>query len=352
MAQSFCTQCGASIAEGQKFCTSCGSPVLAEDAFEQAGSQAFADQATQFVDPGAAKVENAYADTSGVDRFVSAEPMPAFGASAPAAAPPVNATTQMPPVEPQVQARYVAPVYSEPEEQGGRNQIILAVIAALAIIGLAVALVMWHPWDQGSGSSQQAASSSAASSAQASSASDAGGSPSSAASAAPASSSSSREPTASYASSSSSAADESQLFEMLTAAYDKMGEWDQRIADVAVDFNNTWASSDSATRRANADDAKRLQAEVRTQLSTLQQLSVPSGSKYAQDHQNLIQLQTDLDKRISVIVEAWDNALASSDPKANEKSVLAPLARDNDSEGKNIYKKDFDSLYPNARPGA
>ena len=129
-----------------------------------------------------------------------------------------------------------------------------------------------------------------------------------------------------------------------------MGGQADRIKDTAATLNNTIFTSNRSARQSAADDAKRLKQEVSDQLDELKRLSVPSGSKYYSSQQTLIELQQDLYNRIDVMCQAWDISLQYDSPKDHESAIKKPLGKDNDSNGVNVYKKDFESRYPSARP--
>jgi hypothetical protein len=145
-------------------------------------------------------------------------------------------------------------------------------------------------------------------------------------------------------------ASEDEIYRTLVDAYEKMGSQADGIKDVAATLNNTIFTSDRAKREAAANDAYKLQEQVAGLLGDLRALDVPSSSRYYDDRKTLVALQEDLQKRIDVMCEAWDISLQYSTPKDHESAIKKPLGKDNDSSGTNIYKKDFESRYPSARP--
>ena len=145
-------------------------------------------------------------------------------------------------------------------------------------------------------------------------------------------------------------ADDDEVYDELNEAYYTMGGQADRIRDVAATLNNTIFKKDYAERTSAADAAYRLQDEVYDLLSDLEETSVPADSHHFGTKQTLIELQQDLCKRIDVICEAWDISLQHDNPKSHESEIRKPLGRDNDSKGVNIYKKDFESRFADARP--
>lgn len=146
------------------------------------------------------------------------------------------------------------------------------------------------------------------------------------------------------------AVSDEDIYRVLNDAYDRMGSQADRIKDTAATLNNTIFVSDSSKRNAAASDAYALEAEVLDLRETLSDLDVPFDSRYYSDQQTLLELQEDLYMRIDVMCQAWDISLQYSNPKDHEAAIKKPLGKDNDSSGLNIYKKDFENRYPNARP--
>ena len=144
--------------------------------------------------------------------------------------------------------------------------------------------------------------------------------------------------------------DEDAIYRALLDAYDTMGDQNNRIKDTAATLNNTIFVADRSKRQAAADDASRLKEQVVSLLDDLKELDVPASSRYYDDQETLIGLQEDLYNRIDVMCQAWDISLQYDKPKDHESAITKPLGKDNDSKGVNIYKKDFESRYPGARP--
>ena len=313
MAQSFCTKCGAPLSQPQSFCTKCGAPV-----------------------PGAGQV------TDNVTRRTDSR---FDGFDTPAAG-----DWEMPPEQP---TRYDAPAtYRDPaayhpqptppvtpgyppEPPRRFNPIVIAIIAGLVIILLAVAFVLFQRPDP----SPEPAPSTITQSEPSSTGSEPEPEPES-------TSSGSEQST-----SSSSQDSDGQLYEELVDIYDTMGAQADRIKTVATTLNNTIFTSDKQARQSASREAHDLFDEVDSQLARLKTLqSGSSSTRYASDIDTLIDLQQDLYNRIDVMCQAWDISLSYSNPKDHEAAIKKPLGKDNDSKGVNIYKKDFESRYPGARP--
>ena len=83
---------------------------------------------------------------------------------------------------------------------------------------------------------------------------------------------------------------------------------------------------------------------VNADLAALQALDVPSDNPYYGDWQHMVELMTDLQHRIDVIDQAWQNSLSYSDPANHVDAIIAPLSADN-VDGVNKYKTHYDDNY-------
>ena len=305
MVQRFCTRCGAQVDAGsQSFCTTCGAPIEAGEP-QLAGAQAEGRRLDGFDTPAAGDWEAAPGQYAPYDA-----PGYQYGGN----------TAQIPPASP------VPPVPPVPPKRV--NPIVIAAIVAAFILLAAVAYALLAPHDSKPGTFA-----------------DPGPSTTTASIEEPPSESSS------VASSSVEEVDEDAVYDELVDIYDAMGTQADRIKNVAGTLNNTVFTADKQTRQNAAREAYDLQDEISAQMAQLKQLgSSYTGTRHDGEIETLIDLQEDLCKRIDVMCEAWDISLSYSNPKQHDAEILKPLARDNDSKGINVYKKDFESRYPDSRP--
>lgn len=226
-----------------------------------------------------------------------------------------------------------------PADGGNRRGIAIIIAAALVAIGIiAIALInpfAPHPSELSASSSQEQST-------------GGGEDPSSSS----ADSDSSTQSKSEKSSSTKAEEDnEEELYEELVDIYETMGVQADHIKGVASTLNNTIFVSDWRARQQASDEAHDLMDDVESQLNRLEKLSSSNnGSRYSGDIATLVDLQQDLYKRIKVMCEAWDISLDYSNPKDHESAIKKPLGKDNDSNGVNIYKKDFEARYPDARP--
>ena len=326
MAQNFCTKCGAPLSESQSFCTRCGAPVLETGEVADKATKPVTHPATRRAD---SRLDGF--DTPAAGDWEMPPDQPArYDAPAAYRDSAAYRAQMTPPVTPAYQA----------EPQRKMNPIVLAVIAGLVIILLAVAFVLLQQQGQSPEPAVQGVTSSTSSESESTPS-------SSEPEPAPQPTSSSSEQSAS----SSSQDSDEELYEELVGIYDTMGTQADRIKSVAATLNNTIFTSDKQARQNASREAHDLLDEVDDQLARLKTLqSGSSSTRYASDIDTLIELQQDLYNRIDVMCQAWDISLSYSNPKDHEAAIKKPLGKDNDSNGVNIYKKDFESRYPGARP--
>lgn len=366
----FCMQCGAPL-NGARFCTKCGTPV--EETIAESDLSGF-DRIDG--EPIKAKESNGVAAAAAASATAPTSVLPAYSAPAP------QQTAQMP-VQ-QGQTAYQAPATQayapanytttnpEPKKAGLSNGAKIGIIAAACALGVGagVALAILQPWAQGTPAASSAAVSSqatesAVSGADASApssegspvAGDSSGSVTATAESTSAATSVSRpsavatqEASTSSAAAPPTAVAQADYYDVLSTYYSQAAEYDRRIADAAVTFNNNYLKASASDRSNLGNDAHALKDELQTKIDELDKLAIAADSAYASDYANQKTLYNDLFQRIRVICEAWDISNSYSDASGHQEEIVAPLAVDNDSNGKNRYKKEFDELYPSAAP--
>ncbi len=306
-----CPQCGTEVSSGVKYCPTCGSDI-------EATLQRSAGQAR-----------------------------------------PIDATRRMPPLQDQTsprpsQKRGAVPMNSSmPQQQNLRSfdtkqmsstpkwPIVLIVLLLLVIV-VAVALIIFRPWEAPSpqgpsdGGTQVSVSSAAdqGGTTGTDQAADATGE-----TAEPAGDALTEQPADPAATGALSDAD---AYVQLTASYDQLGGLDGQISQAAIDFNNNY-QADNTTRQTYRDQAASIMDTVSAGAAELDGIVLAEGSAYTETLANLKTLYNDLSNRIRVLVEAWDAAIAGQD-------FSEILSADNGEGGVNIYKAEFDALYPNAQP--
>ena len=351
MAQQFCTSCGARVESAdQRFCVKCGAALVGAE-FEDAAAQPHEQDARpadydlsgfgQMNHPEESYTPYSYAPADG-----EVDPSSPFSREAwrsSGTTQPIGADGQMPGQAGGWQQAGTQP-YPQPAPQpaggSGASRIVI-IVSAVIVVLVAVGFIVTNLGSCGSTSAPQPTESTAVVDGDSSSSADDGDGED-------ADDETIDEDDGEDADDDDARDDE--IYGALSDAYDTMGDQANRIKDVAGVLNNTIFASDRAKREAAARDAYDLQGQVADLLDELNGLDVASSSRYHTDWQTLIELQEDLQKRIDVMCEAWDISLQYSKPKDHEAAITKPLGKDNDSKGVNIYKKDFEDRYPNARP--
>lgn len=212
-------------------------------------------------------------------------------------------------------------------------QNVLAIcLAAVIAVGAGVCVVVvWHPWATAATDAPVASSTAAATSP----------------SAATKSSVSAVSATTGKAASTSAVTTTSgdTPASTLDGAYSNIASLDERIRSAAADFNAS-ETAGAATRNASYSAAQAIQKDVSAQASALAGYHSSQNATYLQ---NLVKLTSDLQHRIDVIVAAWKIDVGYSDPSSHLDEIVSPMVADNDSNGINVYKIDYDNLYPNAK---
>lgn len=144
-------------------------------------------------------------------------------------------------------------------------------------------------------------------------------------------------------------AQEQEVYQQLDEYYAALANYDERIAQAAVTFNNNYLSDDWQLREAYSEEADNLFDEIAETSEGLAVLDVPATSINADSWNNMITCYDDCLCRIAVICEAWSNSLYYDPPADYKDEILEPITRDSDGTT-NIYLADFNEKFPLARP--
>ena len=141
---------------------------------------------------------------------------------------------------------------------------------------------------------------------------------------------------------------DNQFYSELVSYYNRLSDYDSRIASAADTFNNNFLSSSMSTRQSYASSCSSLLSEVQQQSNAISSLSVPSGSAYAEQYKLIRQCYQDLVERADCLNRGWQISIRYSNPSAHESEILEPI-RSNASGGNNIYYTDYKNTYPKIR---
>ena len=293
-----CPLCGSDIAAGSKYCPICGADVeaAAQRARHAAQTQAMPRQAQQAPRPQAQQQRRAV---------------------------PMNSS--MPPQQPQNLRSF------DTSKMSGTPKwpIVLIVVLALVIV-VALVLIFWRPWESSAPETRQVPSTAVSSVSDASTS-----APAEAASSAVA-----ETPAESAAEPAQPAAlSDADAYAQLTASYDQLADFDQRISAIAADYNNGRSMEEINS------DAVALQAQIQSAADALSALNIADGSAYASTKDAIANLYNDLGRRIGVLAEA-----SQFEMNGDSDSATAALMRDNDENNVNKFKTDYEQNYDAARP--
>ncbi|MDD6601923.1 zinc ribbon domain-containing protein, partial [Parafannyhessea umbonata] len=264
MATRFCTSCGAPIQPGKKFCARCGAPV---------------------------------ADASPAPDATIAQ------ATAPAGAP-----------------------TSQAKQKLGTGTIVAIVAAALLALAL-VFLIAWSasgnalPWQARDGQAQGVAgekSEAAKSKADRKKAAEAKRKAEEAKAKAEEKAKEEAERKADAAAQAQRDAEKSatdaQFKAQILPYYNRLSDYDSRIASCATTFNSIYLSGDYAARSSAAQECYALEQSIQSDATSFSSIQAPEGSSYATQHAAIMRCLNDLQSRIACISNAWTTDLVYEDP--------------------------------------
>lgn len=356
----FCTNCGNELNLDARFCTNCGEKVERDETSELADAAGVTPASGSFTyEP----------DTSGIDA-IGADPFGSTGGYGAGSAPDVTRPLNTVNTDHTVQmgtlgmdgsgmgdASGVSPVAGTPDSAIGgsgksrgkrpKSFYALIVVAIVAVAAIALLVVLWVvPTFFGGSSQQDDASSSVTESADSSST----------------STTSNGEPTVSGTADSSNYAyyyddddgnrvygNEQQFYDLLSLYYDRLSDYDSQISQVATDFNNNYTNSSYSVRESYADVADELEDAIEDDYDFLFEIYPSTYSVNYDVYYDIYQCYYDCLMRIDVINQAWDRSLEYSNPSDHTDYIIEPLAEARDG-GVNIYKDEFETLYPTCSP--
>ncbi len=143
--------------------------------------------------------------------------------------------------------------------------------------------------------------------------------------------------------------DEQELYEMLLEYYDKLDDYDQEIATAATNFNNNYTKESYSERQGYANTVSDLLDRIEDDYDFLSTVTPNASSSNYDSYSNILQCYYDCVNRTDVIDQSWSRSLQYSNPADHVDYIIEPLTSSNDGDG-NIYKQEFDELYPNCAP--
>ncbi|MEE0705672.1 MAG: zinc-ribbon domain-containing protein [Adlercreutzia sp.] len=343
--QKYCVKCGAPLQPGQKFCSTCGAavetPVVTSSAdgpIDAAATAAFAPSSAPSVHPASLPQD------------------PAAQLHTPT---PPTVTAQMPPVAPStaVASASTPTQTSSARQKSGTSGVVIAILAVLAVAGIALAVLFGTGVLKVGGNTETPAPEPQTETVQENTPdtqeeqkAESGDAEKGEAASTPNETTAPEEPSATEdpAKEEEDRA-EKALYDKLVGYYETLGDYDKEISQAAESFNNNFKKESYSVRYDCSEKASRLLSRVQATEDELMRLSVPSSSANEKSYQDMLTCYYDCVNRISVISEAWEISLQYDFPEMWEEEILAPISRDNDGSS-NRYYTEFKNTYPSAKP--
>ncbi|MDY4014992.1 zinc ribbon domain-containing protein [Parafannyhessea umbonata] len=142
-------------------------------------------------------------------------------------------------------------------------------------------------------------------------------------------------------------ATDAQFKAQILPYYNRLSDYDSRIASCATTFNSIYLSGDYAARSSAAQECYALEQSIQSDATSFSSIQAPEGSSYATQHAAIMRCLNDLQSRIACISNAWTTDLVYEDPAPYKEEILKPIANGKDpNTGKSIALEDYQKTYP------
>ena len=135
-----------------------------------------------------------------------------------------------------------------------------------------------------------------------------------------------------------------ETYAELLEAYGKLARYKERADENEALFLEVAFTGDLDARTSGKRELEALAIDVSNLIERLGQVDVTSGT-YAEERENMLTLANWLRNWVDTLGEAWAADVASTDPAADEASLRAVLASENDESGQSAYKTLFEENY-------
>jgi hypothetical protein len=139
-------------------------------------------------------------------------------------------------------------------------------------------------------------------------------------------------------------------YDQLNSLYGQLAGFDSSISSVAGTFNDSYLSSDQTQRQTYASQAADLLAQIKAGYDEVSAMALSADSPYYATWNNMVTLYDCLYNRARVLSEAWNLSAQAADPSSVQDQISQVLGADNDSNGVNRYKTQYNELYPQSQP--
>lgn len=145
---------------------------------------------------------------------------------------------------------------------------------------------------------------------------------------------------------------ETEIFESLAAAYDKLAAYDERIGGdggCVEEFNASFLARSMDARLKAKQAVDELLAELQSDAEGLKSMAIPSTSAYAGQAADVIELYECQIGRVQALAEAWTVDVGYEIPSEHKDEILAAYSKSSaGSTSRHLAR--YDELYPKAEP--
>ncbi|AEB06964.1 hypothetical protein Corgl_0851 [Coriobacterium glomerans PW2] len=147
--------------------------------------------------------------------------------------------------------------------------------------------------------------------------------------------------------------DDNEAYTRLSGIYQRLGAYQDRLAEAINEYNGGFIAKDRAKREAASKPAYAMRDSVKQTIDEINGLKLSETSAFLPDVEHMRSLATWMYERIDVLCHSWDISLsvAAGDlPLHHKNEILQPLRDALDKSGKNQSLVMFETNYAAWKP--
>ncbi|MDO5043355.1 MAG: zinc ribbon domain-containing protein [Slackia sp.] len=139
---------------------------------------------------------------------------------------------------------------------------------------------------------------------------------------------------------------DTEIFNSLDAAYEKLDVYDERIATCVEEFNANFLANSMEVRAASKDFADKVLTDLENDVKGLESMEIPDESAYAQQVEDVLVLYECQIGRVSAMTNAWALDVTFEKPSEHKDEILACYTEGNAK----THLARYDELHASAKP--